>query len=1070
MGRNLYIKSLWTSLVLAWACVIPLMGQTIPAVLNGEYKLTANTTINTTLTVGTTNAATIDLNGFVLTKSGGGFVFTVGENKTLTIIDSNPNRTNSGKYGLNKATVTINGGVITGGTGDRGGAGMVGVGSKLYLKGGTIAGCVSKAANNYDSTNEKEKFHIPTNGCGGAIFIQQGGYFEMDGGHIAYCQTQNTTGIAASPTGQDVGLGGAVFVDSEAGKDAEFVMKSGSIYNCVSGSGGAVYVHSPLDGVEGAKGAKFTMSGGKIYNCNAVYDMENITSNPFYDYGGGAVYVSPSATFTMTGGTLHNNRTASWGNAVYVKGIFNMTDGTIQDNRPYDWDGTTMPYPPSVKNGKGYGSVYGGGVFTYTNTAKFTMDGGTISGNYAASGGGVMVWSDSKFTMNGGTITENHAIGKGGLGNGGAVYVQAAIFDFNKGTLSKNTARRYGGAININQTAKLNLEGECIIDENVANHGGGISQEQGKCVMVLKSGNKIINNSAHGENTQDEDGNGNKEGNGGGLFIEKGELTIYEGVTISGNSATGKGGGVSLYVSRIVGDIKVEMLGGLVSNNTASGTGGGIDVYADRPYQTGTGEGGKDSPTDTDNGDNHLNDVDVNIQGGTFSDNQASVGGGVHIGVNTGNSVARMTVGTSASVPHINGNTATDSGGGFAMNNSGSTAANMGTVTIHNGELIGNTAVDGGGFFVKNGKVSITTCKISGNEASQYGGGLYVYNDTETSQNVTFSGGHFVSNTAAYGGGVALNGPINLTMQGDIENNLATNGGGLYLGSGGQMSFGQGLIRNNQATKNTTPMSNATAYQKGVTNVTGIGGGLFMDSNTSLVFTDEEQLGLYGNIADNGADDIFANGNGTSVVLPNVESMILTDFKVPTKSIYWVEDYITGDRGYDNGTKKATDGVVRRYRDALSQLKDIYKVSSAQYDNTYLCLALGYRLVFATIVKEGLKAGESAIFKVYPVGGNTDSTAPYASVLLTGTGSSESKSVRKRIALAEGTWRVEETNWSWNYTTSQDEAQKDGKFISESNSEKENTFTFTNSLNSTDIKYDEAIKVNTMGGTSTTAQ
>ena len=117
MGRNLYIKSLWTSLVLAWACVIPLMGQTIPAVLNGEYKLTANTTINTTLTVGMTNAATIDLNGFVLTKSGGGFVFTVGENKTLTIIDSNPNRTNSGTYGLNKATVTINGGVITGGTG-----------------------------------------------------------------------------------------------------------------------------------------------------------------------------------------------------------------------------------------------------------------------------------------------------------------------------------------------------------------------------------------------------------------------------------------------------------------------------------------------------------------------------------------------------------------------------------------------------------------------------------------------------------------------------------------------------------------------------------------------------------------------------------------------------------------------------------------------------------------------------------------------------------------------------------------------------------------------------------------
>lgn len=1082
MERNLYIKSLWTSLVLAWACVIPLMGQTIPTgggslTAGATYKLTRNVTITGRLDINS-GSVIIDLNGYVLSRKvsddNKGFIFYVEKGATLTIIDSNSTKVNKGNYGIGGAEVTINGGIITGGRGDRGGAGIIC--GTLNLNGGTIAGCVT--SDDFDEEHPEngdgENINVMTQGCGGAIYLQAAGDYAgklvMNGGHIAYCQTQHTAYVE----GEVVGLGGAVFIDSEGSQHGTFELKNGSIYGCIAGVGGAVYVHSPQANGDG-NGGKFIMSGGSIYNCAAVYKRNN------KNYGGGAVFVSSNiitnedktttikgkGTFNMTGGEIYKNETNGDGNGVYSNGIFSMS-GTakIYKNRPYSWEdkGSADSYPFDEKTSKPYNAdvnlTYGGGVFIYKESATFTMNGGSIEDNYAASGGGVMVWNDAVFTMKDGRITRNHAIGKATVGNGGAVYVQNSTFNFNGGTLSNNTARRYGGAININQSAKLNLNSGTI-QGNAASHGGGISQEQGECVMVLNSGIEIIGNEAHGMfPIYSELETGNDLGNGGGIFIEKGKLTINDGVTISDNTASGKGGGVSLYVSRIVGDIQVEMLGGLVSNNTASGTGGGIDVYADKNW----GEG----ETDEWGNGNTINDVDVNIQGGTFSGNKALVGGGVHIGVNTGNSVARMTVGTSASVPHINGNTATDSGGGFAMNNSGSTAANMGTVTIHNGELIGNTAVDGGGFFVKNGKVSITTCKISGNEASQYGGGLYVYNDTETSQNVTFLGGHFVSNTAAYGGGVALNGPINLTMQGDIENNLATNGGGLYLGSGGQMSFGQGLIRNNQATKNTTPMSNATAYQKGVTNVTGIGGGLFMDSNTSLVFTDEKQLGLYGNIADNGADDIFANGNGTSVVLPNVESMILTDFKVPTKSIYWVEDYITGDTGYDNGTKKATDGVVRRYSDALSQLKDIYKVSSAQYDNTYLCLALGYRLVFATIVKEGLKAGESAIFKVYPVGGNTDSTAPYASVLL--TGSSESNSVSKRIALAEGTWRVEETNWSWNYTTSQDEAQKDGKYISESNSKEKNTFTFTNIPQETEIKYDEAIKVNTMGGTSTTAQ
>ena len=1159
MNRNRYMKSLWASLVIAWSCVVPLMGQTeLPTAggaLNGKYILKKNTIITSNISVGDkSNELEIDLNGFVLSKAKG-HILSVAGGKTLTIIDSNPTKTNTGNYGIGGAQVTIKGGVITGGTGDRGGAVHVGVEGKFYFEGGTIAGCKTIANNTYEANN----INFPTNGGGGAVYLQQGAYMEMNGGHIAYCQTGNTSSIV-DKNAKNPGFGGAVFVDSEDGKDAEFVFKSGSIYNCKASSGGAVYVHSPLDNST-AKGAKFTMSGGEISNCTAAYnvsghgggavylsssatfemsngkisgntapsgggvmmlgnsgftmsggeisnctaaynvsghgggavylsssatfemsngkisgntapsgggvmmlgnsgftmsggeisnctatyDLEN-TGSDYWNYGGGAVYVSPESKFIMNDGVLSRNKTASYGNAVYVKGIFNMTNGTISGNIPYDWNGTDLPYKGTKKTidnvDKNFGSVYGGGVFTYTETAKFTMSGGIISDNTAASGGGVMVWTGSTFEMNGGTITGNQAIGTGGLGNGGAVYVQEATFNFNKGILSYNKARRYGGAVNINQTAFLNLaEGECIIQGNTANHGGGLSQEAGNCTMTLNKGNQIINNHATpntGLNSDDD------EGHGGALFIEKGELTINDGVIINGNTATDKGGGVSLHVERIVGDITVNMAGGTISDNEAGDTGGGIDVYAQQ----------SEVP------ENDVNEINVNIKGGTISSNKAKLGAGVHIGVNKENSVAYMVIGEEGKSvgPEILNNEASQNGGGFAMVNTGNTNKNMGKVTIHNGKFISNKANNGGGFFVENGEVEITTCDIKENIASEYGGGLYVQIGESVTdyQSVEFNGGNFIANTAKYGGGVALNGKIELTMKGNIENNLATNGGGLYLGKGGHIYFGVGLIRNNQATS-TSKMEGVTAYGKTVSDVTGIGGGIFMDSDTKLEFTDNDELGLYGNIAVNGADDIFANGSGTSVHLPTVtddpstttvnEGMKLIDFPVPvdSKYLFWVKDYITKDSGYENspegiGEDDLTKGNVR-YRNAQTAT-DYWKLKEGTYVGTnkgYISVALGYRMLFATITKEGLVDGESAIFKVYR--GNQTET-PYASVLLTGD-SSTGNAVSKRIALTEGLWTVKETGWTWNYS-SKEPSNGEKTLTVEEKAEHQNLFKFVN--------------------------
>ncbi|GHV84505.1 hypothetical protein AGMMS50230_01130 [Spirochaetia bacterium] len=72
-------------------------------------------------------------------------------------------------------------------------------------------------------------------------------------------------------------------------------------------------------------------------------------------------------------------------------------------------------------------SAYGGGV--QGGGGIFTMNGGSITDNSAASGGGVYVATGCTFTMNGGSITNNTA--NNGVDGGGGVFVWGGIFNLN---------------------------------------------------------------------------------------------------------------------------------------------------------------------------------------------------------------------------------------------------------------------------------------------------------------------------------------------------------------------------------------------------------------------------------------------------------------------------------------------------------------------------------------------------------------------------------------------------------------------------------------------------------------
>lgn len=251
-------------------------------------KLAANIDISSSLTVNRPDV-TLDLNGYTLTSGDTecADIFSVNDSGNLTVKDSGT----GGKIdGQNKnCGFSINGGILT-------------------LKSGTIINCM-------------------TDGDGGAVDISDGGTFVMRGGAITNCKASDDSGAVdigdACTFIMNSGTISGCSADDDAGAifikgNASFVMNGGTIENCSAGNnGGAVKMRST---------SRFTMNGGTISSCTAQQ--------------GGGVYVDGSSTFTMNGGSIANCTVVNGGNSVFVvkpSASFTMTGGTV--------DGSiTMPY------------------------------------------------------------------------------------------------------------------------------------------------------------------------------------------------------------------------------------------------------------------------------------------------------------------------------------------------------------------------------------------------------------------------------------------------------------------------------------------------------------------------------------------------------------------------------------------------------------------------------------------------------------------------------------------------------------------------------------------------------
>ena len=180
---------------------------------------------------------------------------------------------------------------------------------------------------------------------------------------------------------------------------------------------------------------------------------------------------------------------------------------------------------------------------------------------------------------------------------------------------------------------------------------------------------------------------GGSNASGGSIRIGAyANATLYSG-TLTGNNVSGDGGAVSVTG----GNCSFTMYGGAITGNTATGNGGGISSYDS--WNAGT----------------------VNINGGVISNNRATNGGGIYA--------------ASRTHFHLNGgeiinNTATGDGGGVYCSGLYSNA--NGRCEFNGSTISGNSAQRGGGAYVRVCYIGYRNCRITGNTATEAGGGLYL--------------------------------------------------------------------------------------------------------------------------------------------------------------------------------------------------------------------------------------------------------------------------------------------------------------------------------------------------------
>jgi len=175
------------------------------------------------------------------------------------------------------------------------------------------------------------------------------------------------------------------------------------------------------------------------------------------------------------------------GSGVYIEknGTFTMNGGTISGNNAENGGGVINYGTFTMEGGKISGNVSskdGGGVFN-CDESTFEMNGGKIEGNKAVEGGGVC--NKGTFTINDGTISDNQSITAGGIFNS-----SYGTFTMNGGTIENNKVEEGGGGVI--SLGNLAINGGTIAGNKAKDKNDGLYLSSGSNIQVTIAGEASI--------------------------------------------------------------------------------------------------------------------------------------------------------------------------------------------------------------------------------------------------------------------------------------------------------------------------------------------------------------------------------------------------------------------------------------------------------------------------------------------------------------------------------------------------------------------------------------------------
>jgi len=387
------------------------------------------------------------------------------------------------------------------------------------------------------------------------FLVGANGHLTLGGGPLSGNLTLDG-GVAIGLTGNR----GGVHVNAATGHFT--LQQGGAIINSRAATGGGVLI--------GTSGAGFTMTGGRIAD-NAVVGTAVGNS------GGGVALHATNTTFNMSGGSITGNTVASTnansgGGGVALTSSstgarFTMTNGTISGNTAQHGGGVLLHpnnvlYPHIISGGYIYDNLArgsGGGVALHGALTTLNMSGGTIGStvdienNHAnTSGGGVSVVSTSVFNLSNGRVIGNTSANGGGV----AVTATGQLNISDTGNIIGNIATTTGGGVIVQGAGQFNMSGSANIAGNRANGTGATAGGGG---VALTAANGRFNMT------------GGTIGGARPFGLPDGEPNPYANI---GNT----GGGVLLNASPA--DNPHSMTGGSIVGNTALTNGGGVVMHA----------------------------------------------------------------------------------------------------------------------------------------------------------------------------------------------------------------------------------------------------------------------------------------------------------------------------------------------------------------------------------------------------------------------------------------------------------------------------------------------------------